>query len=88
MTIRNSERRLIAILLRLAGLRGGAVQPVDASGLATVDATQDNVAGLANLSRSMTVKLLRRLDDDGVIRCRYRAIDLLDAVALQNRLKT
>ena len=79
LLIRDTSRRCIATLLRLAGLR-------NASGLTPafndVDVTQEELANLSNLSRNATGLLLRNMQKRGFIERAYKSIRILNAAAL------
>lgn len=62
LMLRDSRQRLAAILVRLAGLRE-AFPPNPP----VIDATQSEIAAIANLSRSMASPLLHELEGDGLI---------------------
>lgn len=71
---RGSRARLAALLARLAGLRE-AYPPVPP----VIDATQGEIAAIANLSRSVVSTLLMRLQQEGIIRLHRASIEVLDA---------
>jgi CRP-like cAMP-binding protein len=73
LMIRDPRRRLWAILLRLASHVGQ-----DESFAATeITASQDDLAGIVNLSRNAVGQMLRSFEADGLIERRYRRIRLL-----------
>ena len=79
LLIRDSSRRCIASLLRLAGLRNGSgLTPA----LGEVDVTQEELANLSNLSRNATGLLLRDMEKRGYIELAYKSIRILNAAAL------
>jgi CRP/FNR family transcriptional regulator, cyclic AMP receptor protein len=80
LMIRGGRRRLAAILARLAGLRGEvAPDPL------VIDATQAEVADIANLARSVVSSFLQEMERDGVLRLRWGNIEVLRAdLLLQN----
>ena len=81
LLIRDSERRLSAVLLRLAGRRfaGSADdEPVE------VPITQDELAGAANLSRNSVGTMLQRLAKRGLIERGYRGIEIRAPAALRD----
>ena len=80
LLIRDTARRCIATLLRLAGLRNGNSF---APPLSEVDVTQEELAYLSNLSRNAAGILLRDLQKRGLIELAYKSIRILDAAALQ-----
>lgn len=73
LLIRDNERRCIAVLLRLCGVRYG-----DAPGGLLLDApvTQDELAALTHVSRNAAGAILRRLADQNLIELGYRSIHL------------
>lgn len=81
MTIRSPRRRLAAALLRMAGLRtDDAVQDTPRPEL---DLTHDELAKLANMSRTAVGENLRRLEAQGFLQCRYGKIALLKPADLR-----
>ena len=84
LMIRDPADRAIAVLLRLADRRS----PGGPGGPATVDASQEDLAAMANLSRNALGTVLRRLEAEGLIRIGYRQITLTAPDALRARLRT
>ncbi|WP_421695461.1 Crp/Fnr family transcriptional regulator [Aestuariivirga sp.] len=84
LLIRDTSRRCIATLLRLAGLRNtaGLTPP-----LSEVDVTQEELAYLSNLSRNAAGLLLRDLQKRGHIELAYKTIRILDPAALQDLVR-
>jgi CRP-like cAMP-binding protein len=84
LTIRDSERRAIAVMLRLARQRdpraGADARP------ARVDVTQERLAELCNLSRSALSEILGRLRSRRLIELGYGRFDLLDPSGLRRLL--
>jgi CRP-like cAMP-binding protein len=72
LMIRGGRRRLAAILARLAGLRD---DPVPDQLL--IDATQMEVAEIANLARSVVSAFLQDLERDGIVRPKWGTIEVL-----------
>jgi CRP-like cAMP-binding protein len=74
LMIRDPRRRLMAILLRLAGCRdspgAGAAQPEE------IVVSQEALAVLVNLSRTALGEMLRDFECNGLIARRYRIIRL------------
>lgn len=70
LMIRSSRRRLVAILLRLGASRG----PFAKADPEIITATQDEIAAMANLSRTATGKMLRELETTGCLSMGYRSI--------------
>ncbi len=71
---RAPRRRLVATLLRVAGIRHQeAIEPVDLE----LDLTHSNLARLANLSRSLVAEILHELEMLGWLTCRYGKTTLL-----------
>jgi len=85
LLIRDTARRCIATLLRLAGLRNSASMTLP---LSEVDVTQEELAYLSNLSRNATGLLLRKLQKRGFIELAYKSIRILDAASLQDLVRT
>jgi CRP-like cAMP-binding protein len=82
MTIRLPRRRIAAVLLRLAGSRGSGFPNVEPC--REIDVTHNDIAFLANLSRSAVGENLRRLEEDGFLECSYGRIRLIDPAGLQS----
>lgn len=77
MQIRDSQRRFLAVLLRIAGRHTGDVTSE------TAELTQDELAAMANLLRQTTGRAVRELADTGLLTVRHRNIVLHDAAALR-----
>ena len=77
MQIRDSSRRALAVLLRVAGCRAGGTTA------ATAELSQDELAAMANLSRQTTGPILKELADVGLVTVGYRNIVLHDPAALR-----
>lgn len=85
LLIPDAKARLVAVLLRFAGLR----RPVpDASAPVCVPVTQQDLAAAANLSRNWTGSILRRLAADGSVETGYNGVTLLDPPRLRTILET
>lgn len=80
LLIRNSRRRCVAVLLRIASRRLG--MPASESA-ATVSVSHDDFAAMANLSRHTSGEILRELEADGLITLGYRSITLREPASLQ-----
>lgn len=72
MMIRNSRNRLAAILLRLGGCRG----PFASGEVQEITASQDEIATIANLSRTAVGSMVRTFEKDGLLTNRYRSIQI------------
>jgi CRP-like cAMP-binding protein len=83
LMVRDSRKRLIAVLLRLAGHRN-AFQ--GAAPIATLPLTQVELAEASSLSRSSATMILGALSRKGLIRTDYRTIVILDPEALKAML--
>jgi len=68
LMIRDPVRRLAAVMLRLGGCRFAASPPVAAL---EIDANQEDIAIMANLSRTTTGSVLRTWEADGLIELAY-----------------
>ncbi|HKK35847.1 MAG TPA: Crp/Fnr family transcriptional regulator [Paracoccaceae bacterium] len=77
LMLRGSRERLAALLARLAGLRD-AHPPVPL----VIDATQGEIAAIANLSRSVVSSLLLKMELDGLVRLRRASVEILDVERL------
>lgn len=80
LMIRDSRRRLVAVLLRLCGRRN-AFQGV--APISTVPVTQHELAETSCLSRSSAALVLKDLATRGMIRTVYGSITILDGEALE-----
>ena len=76
--LRGSRTRLTAVLVRLAGLR--EEHPPDPP---IIDATQGEIASVANLSRSVVSELLLEMEHDGCIHLKRAALQVLDSKRLR-----
>lgn len=83
LMIRDTEPRFIAILMRLAGIRDGAVAGVRHD----VFFSQEEIAAMANVARTTANTLLRRFEKDGLIEITYRRIVIIDEPGLRKRLE-
>ena len=73
LMLRGSRQRLAALLARLGGLRDDH-RPVPA----VVDATQGEIAAIANLSRGVVSRLLLEMEQEGLVQIRRASIEILD----------
>jgi CRP-like cAMP-binding protein len=73
LMLRGSRQRLAALLARLGGLRDDH-RPVPA----VVDATQSEIAAIANLSRGVVSRLLLEMEQEGLVRLRRANVEILD----------
>jgi CRP-like cAMP-binding protein len=77
LMVRGSRERLAALLARLAGLRDA-----DRPAIPTVDATQSEIAAIANLSRGVVSALLLEMEREGVVRLGRSSVEIVDAERL------
>ena len=82
LMLRGSRTRLAALLLRLAGLRED--HPPDP---ATIDATQSEIAAIANLARSVVSTWLLKMERDGAVHLKRAAVEILDAEYLRRHAR-
>lgn len=82
LMLRGSRERLAAFSARQGGLRD-AHPPA----LPVVDATQSDIAEMANLSRSIVSALLLKMERDGFVRQRRACVEIVDAARLLQMLK-
>jgi CRP/FNR family cyclic AMP-dependent transcriptional regulator len=80
LMMRAPRNRLIATLLRMAGLRHGFQGALP---MTTVPMTQLELAEASNLSRSSAAVIMKDLGDKGFVRTEYRSVAILDAQALK-----
>ena len=72
LMIRGGRRRLAALLARLSGLREEVVpHPL------VIDATQTDIAEVANLARSVVSSFLKEMERDGILRLGWSSIEIL-----------
>lgn len=84
LTIRASDARLAAVLLRLCGARISA----DPAGISSeLDVTQHELAHLTNLSRSMIGDLVREFEERDLLLRRYGKLVVRDVPALKVMLE-
>ncbi len=83
LTIREADRRLAAVLLRLAGVRG-ADNPDEPE--PEIPASQADLAAMAGLSRATAAAILARLEEEGSVVRGYRRISLLQPGRLRSRV--
>jgi CRP-like cAMP-binding protein len=79
--MRNSDQRLLAVLLRAAGCRFEGDDPAQAP------IVQADLAGMANVSRQKAGDVLRALAREGLVETGYRAITVLKPAHLRARLE-
>lgn len=73
LMVRGGRQRLLAILARLGGLHEECIpDPV------IIDATQTEVADIANLSRSVVSRFLQEMERDGLVRLGRATIEIAD----------
>ena len=80
LMIRDSRKRLIAVLLRLSGHRNNYQGTLP---LKSVPLTHEELADACRLSRSSAAAILRDLVSRKVIQTEYRSIRIVDAKALE-----
>lgn len=73
LMLRGSRQRLAALLARLGGLRDDH-RPVPA----VVDATQGEIAAIANLSRGVVSRLLLEMEQECLVQLRRASVEILD----------
>jgi CRP-like cAMP-binding protein len=82
---RSPRRRLVATLLRVAGIRNGEdIERIDLA----IDLTHGGLASLSNLSRSLVGETLLEMEQAGFVQCSYGKIMLLDPAGLRDWLKS
>jgi CRP-like cAMP-binding protein len=72
LMILGGRRRLSALLARMAGLRDEVVPEH-----LFIDATQSEVADIANLARSVVSGFLKTMEDEGTVRLGWGGIEIL-----------
>jgi CRP/FNR family transcriptional regulator, cyclic AMP receptor protein len=83
LMMRDSFKRFVAVLLRLGGCR--AATPSGEAPIA-VHVSQDDLAAMANVSRSTANAILRRLEAGGHIKQSYRQIAIVSPDGLRSML--
>ena len=84
LLLRDPQKRVIATLLRLAGLRGSALVPAMS---APINLSQEKLGQLVNLSRTVVSGILRDLEKQGYIEIQYRGILVSNQAALSSLLQ-
>ena len=77
LLIRDSQRRCVAVLLRIAGCRKAGTTRCEA------EIGQDELADMANMSRQTVGVVLRTLEAQGAVKLGYRSITITDPVRLR-----
>jgi CRP-like cAMP-binding protein len=77
LMIRGGRRRLAAIIARMAGLRDEVVPRT-----LFIDATQAEIADIANLARSVVSGFLKELEDERIIGLSWGSVEILQPDAL------
>lgn len=83
LMIPDSRKRFIAVLLRVGGCRTAlppAAVPIE------VYLSQDDLATMANISRSTATSILRELSASGLIKASYRRLEIRSADGLRQML--
>jgi CRP-like cAMP-binding protein len=80
LMVADNARRTARTLLRIAGLRFPRRTNRENR---EVSVTQDELAALANMSRSTLVQVLSRLESEGLVLQGYRALRILDLRKLE-----
>lgn len=83
LMMRETDQRLAAVLLRLAGCRWEADQPRQA----TIDVIQADLSAMANIGRTALTKHLADFEKAGLIKLGYRKITVSDAKSLHRLLR-
>jgi len=80
--LRNHAERLTAVLLRVGECR------LDGSASVEVPIGQQDLAGMANLSRQKTSEVLRDMEQNGLVALGYRRITILEPDRLRTLLES
>lgn len=83
MMRRDHTRRFAAILTRLGGCRGPALNN---SRLVDIDYSQEDLAAMTNLARTTVNGILNQLQEKGIVDLSYRRIRILDHERLRAML--
>lgn len=84
LMLRDPRQRCIAVLLRLAGCRYQTFQFEDAF---EIDASQEEIAYLSNLSRNAVGSILRDLQRQGMVELTYKRLCLLSPDTLRGMVR-
>ena len=84
LLIRDYRKRLVAVLLRLAGCRKST--PPDGA-IVEIDVSQDDLAAMANMARTTVNAVLRGLQSAGYVEASYRAVRIVAPDALRTLLE-
>jgi CRP-like cAMP-binding protein len=84
LMIRDHVKRCVAVLLRLGGCRGRTPAGVSA---VEIDASQEDIAALANVARTTLSGVLRKLDASGHLELEYRRIRIMAPDRLRAMLR-
>lgn len=82
LMIRDTQQRLIATLIRLSGISN----PLYQRKVYEVYYSQEELAGMANVTRTVANTILKRLERDELIKISYRRIQVTDPNGLKNML--
>lgn len=82
LAIRDSKRRLVAVMLRAAGVRQFGDTPV------RLDLSQDDISSMANISRQTTGALFNEFKIEGLLAAGYRSVKLADPAAMRRLLQS
>jgi len=83
LMLRDHRKRLIAVLLRAAGVRN-ELPPVERS--IEVDLSQTDIATMANVTRTTAGATLRRFEQAGLLRTGYGKVTILSPTRLRRML--
>lgn len=84
LMIRNSDKRIAATILRLAGHRAAFQQQRP---ITKLHITKEDLAAAANLSRNSVTSILSEFSKQGIISKSYSAIEILDSAKLEQMLQ-
>ncbi len=83
LMLRDHRMRLVATLLRIAGVRSG---PVPAERDLSVEVSQADLAAMSNVARTTVVATLHELESAGLLAVGYRRITIVSVARLREML--
>ena len=83
LLVQDPRQRVVGILLRLSGHRLGSLLPPAPVPITT---SQQELARIANLSRTVVSGILRELEKERLVRLHYRRMEVLDKAGLERLL--
>ena len=79
LMLRDTEKRLIATLIRLSGMNN----PIYEKDVHEIFFSQEEVARMANVARTTASTILKKLERQNAIKITYRKLEVVDALLLK-----